>query len=102
VMLQELGKELSQYVVPMAYKIKWYMHLNLREAFHLIELRSSIQGHRDYRELVLKIYQKIKEVHPNLATKITFINFQEVDLERLESEKRIDEKLSKIKKENQK
>ncbi|MEM3362067.1 MAG: FAD-dependent thymidylate synthase [Candidatus Anstonellaceae archaeon] len=102
VILQELGKELSQYVVPMAYKIKWYMHLNLREAFHLIELRSSIQGHRDYRELVLKIYQKIKEVHPNLATKITFINFQEVDLERLESEKRIDEKLSKIKKENQK
>ncbi|MCX8163329.1 MAG: FAD-dependent thymidylate synthase [Candidatus Micrarchaeota archaeon] len=95
---QELGEQLAQYSVPMAYKIKWYINLNLREAFHLIELRSSIQGHPDYRRVVLKMYEKIKSVHPLLAELINHINFQEVELERLESEKKIDKKLENLKK----
>src|SRR5215467_9582974 len=30
----------AQYVVPFAYKVRWYMKMNLREAVHLCELRS--------------------------------------------------------------
>ena len=39
----------AQYVVPFAYKIRWYMKMNLREAVHLCELRTMPQGHPDYR-----------------------------------------------------
>jgi thymidylate synthase ThyX len=95
----ELGPELAQYVVPMSYKICWYMHLNLRELFHLIELRSSIQGHKDYRKLVLEIYDHIKKIEPELAESMNFVNREEIELERLEAEKRIDKKLQNLKKE---
>src|SRR5205823_6782824 len=38
-----------QYVVPFAFKIRWYMKMNLREAVHMCELRTMPQGHPDYR-----------------------------------------------------
>ena len=90
---QELGAELAQYVVPMAYKLKWYMQLNLREAFHFIELRSAPQGHVDYRRVALKMHKSIQKVHPKLANYLKFVDDSKLDLERLESEKRIDKKL---------
>ncbi|MFN3909776.1 MAG: FAD-dependent thymidylate synthase [Candidatus Anstonellaceae archaeon] len=92
-MEEELNKELAQYIVPMAYRLNWYINLNLREAFHLIELRSSIQGHADYRRLVIKMFEKIKQVHPRLAEGMIFVNEKEVELERLEAEKKVDKKL---------
>jgi len=94
-MENELGKEIAQYVVPMAYKIKWMINLNLREAFHLIELRSSVQGHQDYRKLVINIFDEIKKVHPDLAKYAIFVNTSAVELERLEAEKKIDQKLNR-------
>ena len=39
----------AQYIVPFAYKIRWYMKMNLREAVHMCELRTMPQGHPDYR-----------------------------------------------------
>src|SRR5262249_41488078 len=36
---RDLPKE-AQYVVPFAFRTRWYFHLNLREAVHLCELRS--------------------------------------------------------------
>jgi thymidylate synthase ThyX len=90
------GLELAQYCVPMAYKLRWYFHLNLREAFHLIELRSMPQGHEDYRRVAVKMADEISRVHPRLASFMKFVNRENVALERLESEKRIDQKLAKM------
>ncbi|MFA5108295.1 MAG: FAD-dependent thymidylate synthase [Candidatus Micrarchaeia archaeon] len=91
-----LGPALAQYVVPMAYRMKWYMHLNLRETFHLIELRSAPQGHTDYRRVVIKMLDEMKAVQPELANFIIFANREDIALERLDAEKRIDERLKKI------
>src|SRR5215467_3919831 len=57
----------AQYVVPFAYKIRWYMKMNLREAVHMCELRSMPQGHPDYRFIAQEIWRKIQAVHPTLA-----------------------------------
>ena len=35
----------AQYAVSMAYRIRFYMRMNAREAMHVIELRTSPQGH---------------------------------------------------------
>ncbi len=86
----------AQYAVPFAYKIRWYMKMNLREAYHISELRSVQQGHPDYRKIAQEIYKKIKKVHPNLANGMKFVNLKDYELERLEAEKKIDRTIEKF------
>lgn len=88
----------AQYVVPLAYNIRWQMTMNLREIYHFCELRSTQQGHPDYRSVAQKMYGKVKDVHPLLAEGISFMDMNEYEFERIEAEKRIDEKLQEIKK----
>ena len=65
----------AQYVVPFAYKIRWYMKMNLREALHMIELRTLPQGHPDYRFIGQEMWRKIQEAHPALAECGKFIDW---------------------------
>ncbi len=90
--------QLAQYVVPLAYRLRWYFTLNLREVIHLTELRSMRQGHPDYRRVAQKIYSEVERVHPQFAEHIKFIDMNEYGLERLESERKIDRKMDEIKK----
>ena len=90
--------EQSQYVVNFAYNYPYFMKLNLREACHLIELRTIPQGHIDYRRVAQEMYKQINRVHPNLSKIMKFVDLKEYDLERFESEKRTEEKRKKIKK----
>ncbi len=88
----------AQYVVPLAYNIRWYMTFNIREAYHMLELRSSMQGHQDYREIAQEMYREIGKVHPHLAQGMKFMDMKEYGLERLEAERRIDRKMAEISK----
>jgi len=95
-LLRQKMPEQAQYVVNFAYNYPFFMRLNLREATHLIELRTVPQGHPDYRKVAQKMYQLIKKVHPNLCGIIKFVDLNEYKLERLEAEKRIEEKRKKL------
>jgi thymidylate synthase ThyX len=81
--------EVAQYVVPMAYRIRFYMDMNAREAMHLIELRTSPQGHPSYRSVCQKMHLLIAERanHRALAETMRFANHEPVELERLGSER---------------
>jgi thymidylate synthase ThyX len=92
----KLPKEAS-YCVPFAYRIRWVFGMNLREAFHFIELRSGEQGHPDYRKVAIEMHRQIAEVDPVIG-QMKFLNTNKIGLERLNSEKRIDEKLDAIRK----
>ncbi len=78
----------AQYVVPFAYRVRWYMKLNLREAVHIGELRTMPQGHPDYRLIVQEMWKQISQVHPTLARSGTFIDWNTYHLGRLQSEMR--------------
>ncbi len=93
IIAQELPQS-AQYVVPFAYKIRWRIKLNLREIYHLVELRSARQGHQSYRFIAQEMYHKIKEIHPTLVTGMTFVDLNNYELERLDSEQKIDQKLN--------
>ena len=93
---EEFPKE-AQYVVPFGYRIRWYFNLNLREVFHLTELRSQQQGHPDYRRVAQLIATKVKEVHPSLTEHLTFVDMNTYELERLEGEKFIDQRMKEVK-----
>ncbi|MBU0532430.1 FAD-dependent thymidylate synthase [Candidatus Micrarchaeota archaeon] len=86
----------AQYVVPLAYNIRWYMSLNLREAYHMLELRSCMQGHVDYRKIAQEMFKEIEKVHPNFAAGMKFMDMNEYKLERLEAERKIDKKMEEI------
>ena len=89
--------EQSQYVVNFAYNYPYFMKFNLREACHLIELRTVPQGHVDYRRVAQQMFQQINKVHPILSQIMKFVDMKEYDLERFESEKRTEEKRKKLK-----
>ena len=78
----------APYVVPFAFRVRWYVTMNLREAVHLCELRSMPQGHPDYRIVVQEIWRRIEEVHPGLAVWGGFVNRDAYRLGRLQSEMR--------------
>lgn len=90
--------EQAQYVVNFAYNYQYFMKFNLREACHLIELRTVPQGHIDYRRVAQQMFREINKVHPRLSKIIKFVDMKEYDLERFESEKRIEEKRKKLSK----
>ena len=84
----------AQYVVPFAYRIRWYMKMNLREALHMCELRTMPQGHPDYRLICQEIWRKIQSVQPALAESGKFMDWQQYRLGRLQSELRTEFKKS--------
>jgi len=89
--------EQGQYVVNFAYNYPYFMKFNLREACHLIELRTVPQGHVDYRQVAQQMFKQINKVHPNLSKIMKFVDLKEYDLERFEAEKRTEEKRKKLK-----
>ena len=79
----------AQYAVSMAYRIRFYMHMNAREAMHVIELRTAPQGHPAYRRVCQTMHRLIGEQagHKAIADAMTFADHSDVELERLESER---------------
>ena len=66
-LLQETHPFEAQYAVPLAYRIRTLWTLNLRELFHVIELRSARQGHQSYRRIAQGLYRAACAVHPWLS-----------------------------------
>ncbi len=57
----------AAYIIPMAYKKRVLMTMNLRELFHFIKLRSTQHGHISYRRIAWDMYDSIAKVHPIFA-----------------------------------
>ncbi|WP_420450297.1 FAD-dependent thymidylate synthase [Ilumatobacter sp.] len=88
--LSEGFAEQAPYAVAMAYRMRYSMQYNVREAFHMLELRSSPQGHPSYRRVALEMHRLIAEQagHHALAAAMDFMTTEAPELERLESERR--------------
>lgn len=88
--------EEAQYVVNFAYRYPYFVKMNLREACHMIELRTAPQGHPDYRIACQKIYNEIKRVHPQLSQGIKFVDMNRYQLERFDAEKKSEKKKQQV------
>ncbi len=87
----------AQYVVNFAYKYPYFIKLNLREACHMIELRTVPQGHPDYRKVCQRMYKQIRRAHPILAKGIKFVDLRTYELERFYAEKNVEKKRRRLK-----
>jgi thymidylate synthase ThyX len=86
----QLGAEVAQYAVPFAYRIRFFMHLNAREAFHLLELRTVSGGHPGYRRVAQEMHRLIRDKagHSLIADAMQYVDYNDYGLERLESERK--------------
>jgi len=81
----------APYAVCLAYKVRFVLQMNAREALHLIELRSTPQGHPAYRRVAQEMHRLIAEEagHPAVAELMRWVDHSpEPALERLDAERR--------------
>ena len=87
-------QEASSYAVSMAYRVRFYMDMNAREAMHVIELRTAPQGHPSYRRVCQAMHRAIAEVagHRAIADAMLYADHSSVELERLQQERAMERK----------
>ena len=80
----------SAYAVALAYRIRYSMQMNAREAMHLLELRSGSQGHPNYRWVAQEMHRQIADRagHHLLADAMSHVEYGSEGLERLDAERR--------------
>jgi thymidylate synthase ThyX len=80
----------ASYAVSLAYRVRYSMQLNAREAMHMLELRTTPQGHPAYRRVCQQMHRLIAEQagHRAIAAMMSFVDHGETELERLEAERR--------------
>ncbi|HEX3424862.1 MAG TPA: FAD-dependent thymidylate synthase, partial [Acidimicrobiales bacterium] len=85
------------YAVALAFRVRYVMQLNAREAMHMIELRTTPQGHPEYRRVCQEMYRLIANQagHHALAQLMSFVDLQDYEhhtLERLDGERRAEQR----------
>lgn len=89
---KELPEE-AQYVVPMAYNVRWYFTVNLRALQWMCELRSSPAGHPSYRHVAQRMAKEVSRVEPQFERFFKFVDFDGYEMGRLGQEQRKAERL---------
>jgi hypothetical protein len=79
----------AAYAVALAYRIRFTMQMNAREAMHVLELRTSPQGHPAYRAVCLEMWRLIRDQagHHGLAEAMRFVDTGDYELGRLGAER---------------
>ena len=87
-------KDAAPYAVAMAYRVRFYMEMNAREAMHVIELRTAPQGHPAYRRVCQQMHTLIasRAGHRAIADAMRYADHSEVELERLNAERALEKK----------
>jgi len=87
-------REVAPYALPMAYRVRYYMEMNARAAMHVIELRTTPQGHPAYREVCQQMHDLIRDAagHRALAAAMIFADHSSGEEGRLAAEQASEQK----------
>lgn len=69
-----LGEVPASYILPMAYRVRWHLSMNAREAMHMLELRTQPNGHPNYRRICREMYHLIARNTPRIAEAMKFVD----------------------------
>ena len=87
--------ELAQYVVPLAYRVRFYQWQNFRQFFWETELRTISQGHPTYRFIEQEKYRLVKEKFPLIGPYV-LVDMADYNIARRGTEEKIQEKERRI------
>ena len=87
------GATVAAYAVTLAHRVRYSVQMNAREAMHMLELRTTPQGHPEYRKVCQKMHRLIadKAGHPAIAGMMSFVDhsdYEDEGLGRLQAERR--------------
>jgi thymidylate synthase ThyX len=94
---ERFGSAQAGYAVALAYRVRYVMNFNAREAMHMLELRTTPQGHPEYRKICQDMHRQLAETagHRALAAMMSFVDHDDYELgalERLEGERRAEKR----------
>jgi len=92
---RRLSAEHAQYATTLFHLVRFYQYENLREVFWETELRTTAQGHPDYRRIEQEKFRLLREVYP-LITEFVLVDMKEYDFARRGLEEKIQKKEEKI------
>lgn len=78
----------AEYAFLQGQKMRWLLGMNDRALMHLLELRTGVQGHPQYRKVCQQMHQLLAERFPGRAARMQFVNHDEVFWSRGEAEAR--------------
>ncbi|MDP4038464.1 MAG: FAD-dependent thymidylate synthase [bacterium] len=88
-LLESDHPEAAQYAVCLAYRMRVSMEINARALMFMLELRTSQQGHPSYRRIGQQMHQLVCEVDPVIGECMSYVDYQEYNLEREAAETRL-------------
>jgi len=90
--------DVAPYAVAMAYRVRFYMDLNAREAMHMIELRTAPQGHPAYRRICQTMWRLIAEHagHRAIAAAMSHVDVSGGEAGRLAAEQAAERRRDRV------
>ncbi|MGH9107598.1 MAG: FAD-dependent thymidylate synthase [Acidimicrobiales bacterium] len=87
------GGQVASYAVTLAHRARYSVQMNAREAMHVLELRTTPQGHPEYRHVCQQMHRLIAEKagHRAIAAMMAFVDHsgqEDTVLGRLPAERR--------------
>jgi thymidylate synthase ThyX len=88
----------APYAVALAYRVRYVMEMNAREAMHVLELRSGEQGHPSYRRVAQEMHRLVEEVagHRLIARSMVHVDHAPYDLGRMGAETRAEARSDRV------
>ncbi len=87
--LYEAGlKTEAQYAVLHGHKTRWVLQANDRELMHMFELRTTPQGHPEYRMICQQMHREVAKRSPWRAKAMNFVDYNDYYWSRADSEAR--------------
>lgn len=84
--MEKHSPELAQYAVLHGHLIRWTIGLNDRAAMHMFELRSTPQGHPNYRKAAQLMHAEVAKLNPWRAEAMQFVDYNDYYWSRADSE----------------
>jgi thymidylate synthase ThyX len=87
-LVHERFPQQAQYLVTLGHRLRYQLRLNAREALHMIELRTSPQGHPAYVRVCREMHRLIRDQagHHLVAEAMQFVGAEDVHLPRYAAE----------------
>jgi thymidylate synthase ThyX len=90
---EQFGTTVAAYAVTLAHRVRYSVQMNAREAMHMLELRTTREGHPEYRRVCQRMHDLISEQagHRSVAAMMGFVDhldYEDDGLGRLPAERR--------------
>lgn len=87
----------AQYAVSLGYRVRYMMQANARSLTHMLELRTTPQGHPSYRTVCQRMHELIRDEakHNVIADSMKYVDHEVYELERLDANRALEAKRKK-------